>query len=71
MFSSAGRLGNRQGQSIVEYLVVIAVILGALMLLGGPTGLLKGKVQDLGNNAANGIGKAATAINNNVTSAEQ
>ena len=68
MSGKGRRLWSRSGQSIVEYLVVIGVILGVLV---GLSTILKTKTEQLGTKAGEGIGKSTQVIKDEVKSTEQ
>ena len=59
MVKRSGRLGNRRGQSIIEYLVVAAAIIIAIIALR-PN--IQGRMQDLGNASAAAVGTATTTL---------
>jgi len=54
------RLRNRRGQSILEYLLIATIIVGAIMLVKGP---LTRNMGNLYNGAGNKTNAAASAIN--------
>lgn len=53
------RLHARRGQSILEYLVIATVIVGAIIAIRG---VVQGNVNTLYTNAADHTGDAATAL---------
>jgi len=59
---------NRRGQSIIEYLVVAAAIIGAIMVFGPAIG---GQVSNIGNNAVTQTGSSAGAVSGRVTSGQR
>lgn len=54
---------NRRGQSILEYLIVIAAIIAAIVVFGPAMG---GQVTAIGNNAVTEVTGAATAVTTNI-----
>lgn len=59
---------GRRGQSIIEYLVVAAAVITAVLAIGG---VVQGRVTNLGNAAGGQIDAAGAAITANVTAAAQ
>lgn len=59
-----GRVGNRHGQSIVEYLVVATAIIIAIFAIAG---LLAPAVRNIGTNSATQTGTVAPLITGQVT----
>ncbi len=63
-----GKLARRRGQSIIEYLVVVAAVIAALLFLAGQIGT---PMNNLGNAATNRLGVASDAIMNYVNVSRQ
>ncbi len=59
MRTRLGRVGNTRGQSIVEYLVVAAAIILAIITL---TPNIRGRMMDLGNASADRVGAATVTL---------
>ncbi len=56
------RLGSRRGQSILEYLVVATIIVGAVIAVAN--GAIKTNMKTLYDNAGTRTGDAATSLKN-------
>ena len=69
MLRRVGRLGNRRGQSVIEYLVVAMLIIGVILTVVGP--LVKTKMGTLGTASGNALDKAATEVTGKVTVLER
>lgn len=54
------KLGNRRGQSILEYLVIAAAII--LVIIGVLRGIVTARMTNLGTETGNAIDKAAVKI---------
>ena len=63
-----GRRRSAKGQSIIEYLVVAAAVITAVLAIGG---IVQGRVTALGTSAGGQIDAAGTAITTNVTAVER
>lgn len=63
-----GRRRNQRGQSIVEYLVVVAAIIAAIIGIGAAVG---DRTTALSNSATGRIDAAATTVETNVAAARQ
>ncbi len=53
-------LRDRRGQSLIEYLVVAAAIIGVIILTVGP--LVAGRFTNLGTEAGNAIDRSAASV---------
>lgn len=54
------KLGNRRGQSILEYLVIAAAII--LVIIGVVRGLVTTRMTELGTQSGDAISRAATTV---------
>ena len=66
MRQAVGR--SQRGQSIIEYLVVVAAVITAIIAIGA---LVQPKVTTLGTTAVNSLDTADTAITANIGAARQ
>ncbi len=63
-----GRRRNQRGQSIIEYLVVVAAIIAVIVGIGAAVG---NKTNQLATSATNSMDKADTAITTNIDAQRQ
>jgi len=63
-----GKRRSRRGQSIIEYLVIVAAVIAAIIAFRGS---VQGGVNNLQTQAVNRMDAAAEAMNNNIGAARQ